>query len=172
MGKVTLKTMCKDKVICTQHFNSGSDTLFKAYALAMSGQDVSHYLPTYINIGEYIPQTEKFTSMLQNETGVSVVRTYVEDSKGHCTRITITLTNNMFKTSATDMDENSVIQIRLLSGRTEEDSSILATLNLADIDDDDIQNKTDFLNTISTTPTGTQLIIVWDLYITNKEVAS
>lgn len=166
-GRVTLKTMHNDRVICTQHFNSGTDLLFKAYAMALSGQNITPYLPSYINIG--YENDSKFNSILRNADGLSIVRTYsdIEVMTGNssketpCTRITITLTSSMFK----ELSGTGNFQIRLLSSHSG-DNNVLAMVNLEEND------AAEFLNAINSTPSGTQIIIVWDLYVENNKEAN
>lgn len=158
IGKVTLKMLHKGKTICTQHLNSGTDSLFKAYAKALSGQDITSYLPSYINIG--FEDGDEFTSLLRNTGGISVVRTYTEQPIPS-TRITITLTSSMFNTNAPAGTDK--LQLRLLNKR----SSTLSEYTLAKVTLDDNATST-FKQVLGSSPSGTQIIIVWDLCVENK----
>lgn len=158
VGRVIIKTLYKGREVCSQHFNSGTDDLFRAYAMALSGQSISNYLPSYINIG--YKNVDTFSSILRNEKGVSVVRTFVSeelDGKTRsCTRITLTLDSNMFNTTTSNDD----LTVRLLGPNVPNSNNVvLAEVVLNDTD------KDSFLTTINSTPSGTQLIIVWDLYV-------
>lgn len=155
-GRVTLKTVYNKKIVHTQYFNSGTELLFKAYAMALSGQGIKSYLPAYINI-----YNEKDESVLNKTNGISIVRTYAEpeidDKTTPCTRITITLTNSMFNNGFANSNS---LRLDLLAPPTTDSTNTLASVEIANNDVDVFKS--------AITNAGSQLIIVWDLYVENK----
>ena len=165
-GVVTLKLKYKDRVIHAKHFNSGTDTLLKTYAKALAGYSIESFLPTYFNVG-YMNGTE-FHSVLTPTIGASVVRSYVDDESKPkdaegCTRITVTLSRNMINVNALGDSQN----IRCTLNSSPHEYSPMGTmLAYVDFEDDE---ASDFLNMLQTTTAGTQLIIVWDLFVVNSK---
>lgn len=155
IGRVTLKTICNGKVTSTDYYNSGTADLFRGYAMAMAGQDITNWLPSYIDVGLINTSTKEFTSVLRNHGGVSVVRTFIEDTDGPCTRITATLTNDMLYNNVGE----GTMQFRLMSPT---DKNILAELNLTE------SASATLKETLENIPNGTQLIILWDLCVKNQ----
>ena len=157
-GKVTVKSIFKDRVITSQHFNNGTVDLFQTYAKALSGQDITDFLPSYIDVEVFNGST--YDTCMRSQTGVSVVRSYV-DGESPCARFTTTMTNSMFNTSK--IQSTTPIRLCLKTSPLpfkEGQQQVLAT----------IDTGLDGLPTIiKDSPTGTQIIIVWDLYVDNEE---
>lgn len=160
IGKVTLKTIHNDKVIHTEYYNRGTYSLFTAYAMAMAGNDISYWLPSYVDVGVY-DKAGVFNTALRASNGVSVVRTFVINNGTPITRISVTLTNDMI---SSNVGAGNVV-LRLLSfgkDKSVPNNNILAELTL------DVDKSEEFWENISHTPNGQQLILLWDLQVTNK----
>ena len=157
-GKVTLKSVLDNKVISTQHFNSGTVDLFKAYAMSMAGMDISSLLPSYLKINSVVDKVEY--SLIRSTNGVSVVRNYVIEDEKPLTRITVTLTKNMFNIQETPTQ----LVIKLLTSPQGVKGDQVTLANVTLNSDDAVP----FLEVINSTPSGTQIIVIWDLYIQDK----
>ena len=151
-GNVSITKVSKGKKLSTKFYNNGTDLLFKAYAMALQGQDISYLLPAYVDIKS---GGETGTSIL-NSSGVSVVRSVLLEEESNpdnitvgtevpCTRISATLT-------AANISDGGGSQNLCLTLETKSRGLLAYTF----ID-----------SSIIDITTGTQLFIVWDLYISN-----
>ena len=163
-GKVTIKSIWQDRIVHSQHFNNGTELLFKAYSMAMAGYDITELLPSFINVG-YISDN-KFESVMTNEDGVSVTRTYTNarinesDEPRPITRVTTTFTRNMFNNKLSGNSNSLRLHLDTLV-KNSDGNNTLAQIELSD------DESNTFRNLISNSSPGTQIIIVWDLYIRN-----
>lgn len=158
-GVVTLATKLGDKTIEKKVYNNGTNLLFELYARALAGQQVSLLIPSYIDVGGVrdIDGVDIYES--HTKESLPVIVTYLDkvraDEGGYSygvpfTRVEAILTRNMFNEY---LGDNTKV-IRLMSS----DNRELALVNVEDLG-----------NTIKTLIAGTQMIVVWDLYVTNKE---
>ena len=158
-GEVTIITKMGHKTISNKYYNNGTNLLFEVYARALTGQNVSSLIPAYIDIVrvQTIDDTTTYTQCLRDMAPVIV--TYVDkvraNEKGYTygvpfTRVEAILTKNMFTSEFSDGDIH--IQLKTSS------ENLLASLHVDGLYDG-VNNMTD----------GTQMIVVWDLYVTNKQ---
>lgn len=161
-GVVTMTTKRMGKEITTKYLNSGTNTLFEAYARALAGQPINDILPTYMDLGIEIDEggdaTVRYQSAIKER--IPVVVTYVSPnslvsgSHGYdygvpFTRVEAVLNRNMFSNA------NGVNTIKLLGG-FKSDYAELAKITInPDIKPEELLS-------------GTQIIIVWDLFVKNK----
>lgn len=142
-GKVTLRIKHKDKILIERLVNNGTNDLFKAYAMALAGQDITQFLPTYIDVVD----NNSISCLTTN--GVSVNTIYGANEELYngvpYTRVSANITGAIIANTSV-----SRLKLRALNG-----------LELASVD---ISALSNIFGAISS---GTQLLIVWDLYITN-----
>lgn len=152
-GVVTVISRVNGKVTSQKQYNSGTDKLFEAYARALSGQPIQSFIPTYVDLGT--GDGDFFKSVLKNKVPITV--TYVSktetvydvsyDYPSPFTRISATFTKHMTDNSPTPD----------LIGRLEtSNGDVLATVEIKGLG-----------NSLSKLGSGTQLILLWDLYVTN-----
>ena len=151
-GTVTLVTRINNQIISKKYYNNGTEYLFEAYARAISNQPINSFIPTKLDIGI---NGSTFTSKLRNKLDV-VVNYQAKDTDGgdygvSYTRISVVITKDAFL-STSDAD--------VLTLRLESSTGVPLAHVLMDAD---------FNNTIKSMSQGVQLILLWDLYITNKE---
>ena len=161
-GVVTLELLTKNKRhLLSRQLNEGTINLFSAYAAALTGQNISNLIPSTIDIGSLNTTDSKldlnsFESAL-NTSGALASVVYVSDTKDESyqkynvpyTRVTASFTKLMIGKTIT------VNHYLVLKSYT---NKILATIKI----NDEISS---ILNNL--TP-GSQFIIIWDLYVTNK----
>ena len=161
-GKVTVKSIFRDKVISTQHYNSGTIELFQVYAKALTGQSITNFLPSYIDVEVSKDGGNSYNSCLVSDKGVSVVRSYV-DLPSPCARFTTTLTNDMFNSNTFQNLSAMRFCLKTSPLPVSREQQVLAKISI-DLSDNDSPFESNGI------PSGTQIIIVWDLYVENKEV--
>ena len=162
-GVVTLELLTKNKRhLLSRQLNEGTINLFSAYAAALTGQNISNLIPNTIDIGSLNTTTDNeldlnsFESAL-NTSGALASVVYVSDTtdesykkyKVPYTRVTASFTSPMMGNS---IKENHYLVLKSYSNK------ILATIPVN-------QEISSILNDL--TP-GSQFIIIWDLYVTNK----
>lgn len=151
-GIVTLSTRVNGKTINKTHYNSGSTTLFEAYARTLAGQNISSFLPKSIDmkadddsiLRSAVDVLAAYKPM--NSDGANYGVPYV--------RLSAVLSKNAFVSDVRDVPDGTMITLILnsMSGAS------LATVKSAEI-----------LEDIKSLATGVQMILSWDLYVTNKE---
>ena len=157
-GTITINKIVNGKTLKSKTFNSGTDLLFKTYALALQGQNIDNLLPTYIDI-------KSGDKSILNSNGISVVRSVLleeekENSENEagvdekigtkvpCTRISASILASTINTNSKD---NFTISL---------ETPTREQLAYATIPNEILANIT----------SGTQLLIVWDLYVHNPIV--
>jgi hypothetical protein len=164
-GEVTIQTVFNNKTVCTQHLNSGTPLLFEAYARALVGQNIYELLPSFLNI--YYTDDKGEKSLIRNPKGASVIRTLEKANKGTnttlITRLSTSITKDMM--DLTNVDGSSyTVELKLLTDIVSSQSQeVLANVLLSDVDSET------FIESMKDTPASVQLIVVWDLYISNNE---
>lgn len=150
-GVVTLSTRVNGKTINKTHYNSGSTTLFEAYARALAGQNISSFLPKSIDMKK--PDN---SSILRSAVDVlAAYKPMNSDGANYgvpYVRLSAVLSKNAFVSGVSGIPENTAITLILnsMSGAS------LATVESAEI-----------LEDIKSLATGVQMILSWDLYVTN-----
>ena len=161
-GVVTLELLTKNKRhLLSRQLNEGTINLFSAYAAALTGQNISNLIPSTIDIGSLNTTSSgldlnSFESAL-NTSGALASVVYVSDTTDESyqkynvpyTRVTASFTKLMIGNTIT---VNHYLVLKSYSNK------ILATIKI----NDEISS---ILNNL--TP-GSQFIIIWDLYVTNK----
>jgi hypothetical protein len=150
-------------VFKSQVFNKGTNNLFRLYAMALAGQDITLMLPMHFDIivekvdGDTIKESK---SCLSNNK-INLVRTMESNGNNSLyggvpfTRLSAHITNSAINSSELkNNDYNRVYLVVIDPYGTE----------LAKVELNESQRTTFADITI-----GTQLLIVWDLYITNTE---
>lgn len=162
-GVVTLELLTKNKRhLLLRQLNEGTINLFSAYAAALTGQNISNLIPSTIDIGSLNTTTDSkldlnsFESAL-NTSGALASVVYVSDMTDESyknygvpyTRVTASFTKLMIGNTIT---VNHYLVLKSYSNK------ILATIKI----NDEISS---ILNNLTA---GSQFIIIWDLYVTNK----
>ena len=164
-GKVTIQTVFNNKTVCTQHLNNGTPLLFEAYARALVGQNIYELLPSFLNI--YYKDESGEKSLIRNTKGASVIRTIESAKKGSeaslITRLSTSITKDMMDLRNVD-GSSYTVELRLLTDvLSSQPQGVLATVLLTEDD------ATTFIESMKETPSSVQLIVVWDLYISNDD---
>ena len=162
-GVVTLLSRVGNKTVATKHYNHGTNRLFEAYARALAGQSINNYIPRYIHVfGEYNG----------NEIGVCktpiplLVSYKSADADGGnygapYLRTSTVLTKGMLKDISSGWGDTFVL--RLYNAVNPIDATEPATdTMLAEVSIEGLKEA------ISNMTPGVQLILLWDLYVTNK----
>ena len=162
-GVVTLELFTKNKRnILSRQLNEGTINLFSAYAAALTGQNISNLIPNTIDIGSLSTTPDNkldlssFESAL-NTSGALASVVYVSDTTDESyikygvpyTRVTASFTSLMI---GNNIKDNQYLVLKSYSNK------ILATIPV----NEEISN---ILNELTA---GSQFIIIWDLYVTNK----
>jgi hypothetical protein len=162
-GVVTLIHKVGNRVTSKKYYNNGTNRLFEAYARALCGQSINNFTPKYVDIGKMetigITNTEtQFSSVIKDNIDIPVFTTYKDvDIDGgeygvpYC-RVNIMLSHNMFNSEV--LEGTTTLTLKLKSST--DDESVLATTEVANLSSD-----------IISATNGTQLIVLWDLYINN-----
>lgn len=162
-GVVTLIHKVGGKIISKEYHNSGSQRLFEAYARALSGQDISDFIPRCVRIynvsqpsGSGIDTIYK-SEVTKNAIPIMVTYRSGEDEgdiiKRPHTRVTGVIQKNMIDSSISS--DNGEIQ--LYSSKTDLAGKELASLEVPSL-----------ITDIKSMTAGTQYILVWDLYVENN----
>jgi hypothetical protein len=161
-GVVTLIHKVAGKTISKEYHNSGSQRLFEAYARALSGQDISDFIPRCVRIYNVrqVPENGVVNTYKSEATknSIPIMVTYrsgEEDGatiKRPHTRVTGIFQKNMID----DSTPNGNGEIQLYSSKTDLSGRELASLEIPSLIND-IKSMTD----------GAQYILVWDLYVEN-----
>ena len=161
-GVVTLELLSKNKrTLLSRQLNEGTINLFSAYAAALTGQNISNLIPSTIDIGSLKTTNSEldlnsFKSAL-NTSGALASVVYISDTEDESykkygvpyTRVTASFTSLMI---GNNIEENHYLVLKSYSNK------ILATIQVN-------EGISSILNQL--TP-GSQFIIIWDLYVTNK----
>lgn len=162
-GVVTLELLSKNKrKLLSRQLNEGTINLFSAYAAALTGQNISNLVPNTVDIGGFSEDANgkiilnSFESVL-NTTGALASVVYVSDTEDESyksygvpfTRVTTSITSLMI---VTDVTNDDYLVLKSYSNK------ILATIKISD-------ELAILLNELSD---GSQFIVIWDLYVTNK----
>jgi hypothetical protein len=162
-GVVTLELLTKNKRnLLSRQLNEGTVNLFSAYAAALTGQNISNLIPSTIDIGKIETIEGKlnlnsFESVL-NSSGALASVVYVSDTNDESyknygvpyTRVTASFTSLMIGNNINN--ENNYLVLKSYSNK------ILAT----------IQVNEEISSILNQLTSGSQFIIIWDLYVTNK----
>jgi len=124
--------------------------------MAICGMDISQLIPTHIWLG-YKDKENIEHSLLTSDVASAVIN-YMANADGAeydglpFTRVSINLNSASVRESAVPTSGvNALIQLRTSTGKV-----------LAEV-------EADIMNTLSQVTSGTQVIIVWDLYISNNK---
>lgn len=155
-GVVTLIQKFKDRVVSKRYHNSGENHLFEAYARALCGQTINSFIPKFIDVG-VVSDGGEFQSVVKSGVTIPVLASYKSANTDggnygvpYC-RVSVTMLSNMFDGVETD----SELHLQLKSSHTND--NILATVMVNELS-----------SAITSTTSGIQLILLWDLYITNE----
>lgn len=149
-GVVTIDVVTRNGItIKRKTLNNGTDKLFLMFAKAVSNADFSDLLPRYIDIvdSQNKSLTNNIIPNITYDESKNVDGNYVPYGVPFA-RVSATILHNMIGSGAPD---------RLVLKSNSNDTLAFVSLG------DDIKTS---LNNLSN---GTQFIVVWDLYITNKE---
>ena len=135
-----------------KHYNNGTKRLFEAYARALTGLNISEFVPKYItlNIGD----------TLISHIPIPVIVTYKDTNtdggkyKVPYTRVTAVVLQSMVSTNL--LTDSSTVTLKLHSSSASESE-------LAEVD---VAGLSDILKDITS---GVQVAIVWDLYVSNSK---
>ncbi len=158
-GVVTLVQRVDGKEVSKTYHNNGTEQLFELFARAMVGQTVTEMSPTHIDVLIKDDKTNKFNSVLKNK--ISIITSYKnKDSDGglygvpYC-RISLVLLKNMFNTELFKRDDSLTLELK---SSYNDDVITLAYVNVNGM-----------AKTILDMSPAIQLILLWDLYITNPQ---
>ena len=159
-GIINVNSKFKDKVITRKYYNNGTNKLFEIYARALSGQNVESMIPYYIDV-------EDSSGKSQLNSPVPVVVIY-NDGSGY--DYGTSSSNNPFTRVEALMTKQMLHQDVINSADSSEISKfVLKTINNETLAFSDVEN---FVSSVKNLVSGTQMIITWDLFITNKVKAS
>lgn len=170
-GVVSLNLKKNGKTITKKFYNHGETLLFEAYARAMAGYPIDNLIPAYIDIGHWDDRNQTFSSHLR--TTVPVVTTLVtksDTSEGYnygvpFTRVEAVLIPTVFTDKLSDDTTEEPTNLVQLKCSLQSATNILASvpIGVGESDEDGLAKI------VSELPMGAQLILVWDLYVDNKE---
>ena len=162
---VTLIQRVNNRVVSKKYHNKGEYRLFEAYARALSGQSISRFIPKQLDAGivsvDGNTHEEVFSTKVRNGVTIPVLTSYKEGgtdggdykdggvSVPYC-RVSVTLFSDMFDLS--DVDEGDTLRIRLKSSN----NNVLAGVDVPGL-----------AKAVKDTSSGIQLLLLWDLYVTN-----
>ena len=154
-GVVTLIIKRGDKTLTQKYYNNGTNLLFELYSRALSGQNVSRMIPSYIDI---VDSTDESTHHIT--TPVPVIVTYGNPDRGTYevpfTRVEAILTKKMINPDIT-INKSTTSTLKLMTSS----ENVLAHTTINEL-----------MSNLNELPEGTHMIIVWDLYVTNKSPES
>lgn len=162
-GLVTLIHRVNNTIVSKKYYNSGTNNLFEAYARALCGQSISRFIPNHIDVGT-VDKGDKgtFSSVVKNGVTIPITLTYKDGgidggvyldtddttSVPYC-RVSAVLFPEMFDNKLQSTD---TLHIALKS----DSDTILAEVNVDGL-----------AEAITYTTSGIQLLLLWDLYVTN-----
>lgn len=159
-GVVTIIHRVNNKIVSEKHYNNGTINLFEAYARALCGQSIDRFIPKRLDVG--IVNSGTFATKVKSGVTIPVLTTYksggtdggeYQDGKytevnvPYC-RVSTTLATDMFE----NIDEASELTVILKSA---------SDLDIAEVNVDGLASA------IKDASSGIQLLLVWDLYVTN-----
>lgn len=149
-GYVTVKLKIKDKVFELSKHNSGLSALFRIFAMALCGYNVSQSAPVKLDLrGANVAPTDSninlFTSCLPALVPLTGVQYFQEDDIWK-SRFTATIPYSFFLAQKLSMYTNKIL---VLTGLSDD----LAYLSISE----GFEDLTE----------GTELIISWDMYVDN-----
>ena len=157
-GIVTLVHRVNNRIVSKKYYNNGTNNLFEAYARALCGQSIDRFIPKHLDVGTGSGKT--FTSIVKNEVSIPVTITYKDSGSDggeyadidgtavpYC-RVSVVLFPDMF-TKVANTDTLTIVL------KSEKD------LALAEVDVGGLSAA------INDTTSGIQLLLLWDLYVTN-----
>lgn len=150
-GKITLSHKKSDKELIKRYYNTGTPSLFKFFAYALAGKDISDLSPNLLRIGyketdssPTIGLTEQpILKLFYDDVSYSVEPTNVQN--------VCRLQCNIPLSKISDLSKSTYV-LQIISM----DNSILAETMLTDDPFKDL-NSSD------------QVIIVWDMFVENKQ---
>ena len=171
-GAIKITKISNDHKLSTKIFNHGENALFALYAKALTGLDITNELPRYINFRPGYkktpdsPETPDSRNSLLISNGLDVTLSLVTDEEVNnpqdtgigknvpCTRISATLISSIISKNNVPTD-NTTVYITL----EDKNKQLLAYA----------ETPNDLKSTLRNLNPGTQILIVWDLYITNPK---
>ena len=161
-GAITLIHRFNNKEVSRKFYNKGTINLFEAYARAMCGQSISRFLPSTLDVGSI--QEGEFITKIKNGVTIPVLTTYKSEGTDggvykdnpndnssptvpYC-RVSATLFSDMF--NAISESEQLIIVLKSRDGNS------LAEVNVSGLSE-----------AIAQASSTIQLVLLWDLYITN-----
>jgi hypothetical protein len=157
-GLVTLLHRVNNNIVSQKYYNSGTKHLFEAYARALCGQSISRFIPRHLDVG--IIKDGTFNTKVKNGVTIPVTVTYKDggiDGGNY--------TDKDGKTMVPYCRVSAVLFPDMFDGVTEGDTLTIALMadevSLAEVTVDGLSDA------INDTSAGIQLLLLWDLYVTN-----
>ena len=160
-GVVTLLHRVNNKVVYEKHYNNGTLNLFEAYARALCGQSITRFIPKRIDVG-LVGDNNVFNTRVKPGVSIPVVIAYKSggtdggkyidgkyDTDVPYCRVSTTLSADMFENI--DSASNLTVILKSAGGL---DIAVVEVSGLAEA--------------INDANAGIQLLLVWDLYVTNS----
>lgn len=158
-GAIKITKISNNHKLSTKIFNHGENALFALYAKALTGLNITDELPRYIN---FRPETYNSKDSLLTSNGLDVTISFVADEEVMnpqgigknvpCTRISTTLISSVISKNNIPSDD-----VKVYITLEDKNKQILAYA----------ETPNDLKSTLRNLNPGTQILIVWDLYITN-----
>lgn len=159
-GVVTLIERVNNKTVSKKYYNNGTETLFEAYARALSGQSINNFIPQYINMYSVSVDDGRETLITNNPIPVMVSYKEKNTDGGEYDvpyiRISVVILKSMV-----NLTNNDPIRLKLCCSSNRTNDKELAVVDIPNL-----------ATTISPMSTGVQLILLWDLYVSNDTTAN
>lgn len=173
-GRVTLIHKIGDKAVSKSYHNRGEQGLFEAYARAISGQDISKFIPKYIRIFTKESLGPDNNSNVETNYGIEVTKNPIpvsvvykddaynttsndgntnQDYSGPFARVSGIITKSMINS---DIKDGTAV-LELYSSKVVSSDTKLATIEIDNLFAD-----------VSTMSSGAHYIILWDLFVQNN----
>ena len=167
-GEVKISNSYNNNSLSKTFFNNGTKTLFKIYSLALLGQVTPSLLPSNVRIIGNTSETvmEDLSAIDSGEdllktSSVSIIKEYIEKSNDGQIIPTIRITTSLSREMFNSIDKFKTVYIILENTSVGTDKK-LAYVKLVE------EDVNTFKSIISSTGVNNQLIITWDLSISNK----
>jgi hypothetical protein len=164
-GVVTLIHRVNNKVVSKRCYNSGTINLFEAFIRAICGQSIDRFQPKKIDIG--FMEEGEFVSKVKNGVDIPVVVTYKDAGTDggnyespfgqhslkvpYC-RVSVALFTDMMQNVQSLGSNENALTVVLKSSNDD----ILASVNVEGL-----------VEALTAATSGVQLLLLWDLYVTN-----
>lgn len=154
MGKVSIEVTRNGHLIRKRYTNSGTDALFKMFAYALTGRDVSKMAPAYFKLSKVVEGEDNGNLSI----ALPIIKIYYPE---------VTYSGNIVIKNICRLQCNLPLsKIEQLLTNSENETY---KLHIFSYEDNELANVTVSGQSFSGLSLSDQVIITWDLYVTNKE---